>query len=59
MEILREVTNWDIPSHIYKLNDDGKLESYKKNGEGDWIVFKKPLFFSKSFRKFVKCPLTN
>ena len=54
MEILKEVTDWDTPNHIYLL-DRGALVAYIRAGTTEPIWFSTPLKqFSKSRRKFVK-----
>jgi hypothetical protein len=53
-EIIREVTDWDYPGHIYLLNEAGKLKGYIKKDQDDITWFKKPLSFSKRLRKFKK-----
>jgi len=53
-EIIREVTDWDYPGHIYLLNEADKLKGYIKKDQDDITWFKKPLSFSKRLRKFKK-----
>lgn len=53
VEVLREKTEGFQP-HTYYLNAAGKCVAYKKNGGESVTVFKKPLSFSKSYRKFDK-----
>jgi len=52
----KEITEWNdgTPNHTYVLNDQGKLAAYRKTGTNEFFVFKNPLPFSKSKRKFVK-----
>lgn len=56
MIAVQEVTEWVSlgfqPNFIY-LIDDNNVYAYINN-TGDQIFFKKPLKFSKSFRKFKK-----
>jgi hypothetical protein len=56
MIAMQEVTEWKSlgfqPNFIY-LIDDNCIHAYI-NSDGDQIFFKKPLKFSKSFRKFKK-----
>lgn len=56
MEVLEEITKWDVPTrnHTYILNDAGKCAAYKKQGTEVWEIMQKPLFFTKSYRKFKK-----
>ena len=50
MEILRETTH-DLPKHDYAVEGD-KMLAYKKWSAGEWVVFKKPMSFSKKGRTF-------
>lgn len=50
---LRELTPGFQP-HTYFLNESGKCWGYMKAGTAVVQRFKKPLFFSKSYRKFDK-----
>jgi len=54
---LKEVTDWDMdfqPNHTYFLNEAGKMVAYIKKGTSKIIYNKKPMSFSKSYRKFDK-----
>lgn len=54
---LREITVWDMdfqPNHTYFLNEAGKCTAYIKKGTDVIIYNKKPMSFSKSYRKFEK-----
>lgn len=53
MKILQEVTDWDggTPNHIYWVLGSGKLYAYQPWG-GEAVVFKNPLTFERSRRKF-------
>jgi len=50
MKILQETTK-NFPCHTYMI-DGYKTVAYKKNHEGDWIRFPKPLMFDKRNRTF-------
>ena len=58
MQAIREITEWTEidfqPNHTYLLNMAGKAVAYIKNGTNEPIFFNKPMFFSKSYRKFEK-----
>ena len=54
---LQEVTEWDMdfqPNHTYFLNEAGKCVAYIKKGTTEILYNKKPMSFSKSYRKFNK-----
>jgi len=54
---LKEVTDWDMdfqPNHTYFLNEAGKMVAYIKKGTSKILYNKKPMSFSKSYRKFEK-----
>mgnify|MGYP001287493007 CR=1 FL=1 len=53
VEIIKETTVGFQP-HTYYLNKEGKCVAYKKFDESVIQTFKKPLSFSKSYRKFEK-----
>ena len=53
MILLREVTDWEWPNHDYLLHKD-KMVAYRKVGGDDWEKYKKPLWFSRSRRKFIE-----
>ena len=53
VEIIKETTVGFQP-HTYFLGDDGKCWGYMKAGTDVIERFKKPLSFSKSYRKFDK-----
>lgn len=53
-QVIRETTEWDHVNHDYILGPGGKMIGYRKAGGDEWEVFKKPLSFSKSGRKFIK-----
>ena len=55
MIAMQEITEWDLnfqPNLIYLIDGD-KVHAYI-NGNGEQIFFKKPLKFSKTYRKFKK-----
>ena len=54
MEILKEITEWDWPSHTYLLSDTGKLMAYVKASGGDPITLTSKMHFDKRGRKFIK-----
>lgn len=56
MQILEETTAWpdNTPNHAYAINDSGKAVAYRRAGSDQWVIFGKPLMFSKSHRKFRK-----
>ena len=51
VELLREVTDWDFLNHDYMLVGE-RLHAYRREDTGAWMKFTKPMFFSKSRRKF-------
>lgn len=52
--LFKELTDWEFKNHSYILNRAGKLVAYRKTGTEEWIHFKKPLFFDRRKRKFVR-----
>jgi hypothetical protein len=53
MKFLQEVTEWDVPNHIYVLNDTkDKMYGYVRLGTDRVIEVNKPYRFSVSHRKF-------
>lgn len=53
MRILKEITDWAVPNHIYFVNDSkDKLFAYIKASGTTVEEFKKPIKFSTSHRKF-------
>ena len=50
---LRELTP-GFPQHTYFLNEAGKCVAYIKKGTTEILYNKKPMSFSKSYRKFDK-----
>ena len=55
---LLEKTEGFLP-HTYFLNEAGKCWGYTKSGTAVIERFKKPLAFSKSYRKFDKVVMTE
>jgi hypothetical protein len=54
-DLLLEVTDWEYPNHTYlHRGKDGKIYGYIKSGTTDMEMFKKPMMFYKSKRKFKK-----
>lgn len=51
VQVLQEITDWDIPNHTYYIDSSGKMVGYISSN-GTSKVFKKPLSFSRSGRKF-------
>ena len=51
IELLREVTEWDYLNHDYMIVGE-KLYAYRREDTDAWMKFTKPMFFSKSRRKF-------
>jgi len=51
MQILQEITEWEIPNGIYHVNDQSKLIAFQPVG-GELITYTNPLAFTKSYRKF-------
>ena len=51
IQVIRETTDWDIPNHTYYINRAEKMVAYISR-TGEKKVFKKPLSFSRSGRKF-------
>ena len=57
MKFLQEVTEWDVPNHIYVLNDSkDKMYGYVKRGTNVVETVNKPYRFSTSGRKFKEVP---
>ena len=57
IEILKEMTDWGedkVSNNIYYVRNKTSLVAYVPEGSGRKIEFSKPLFFSKSRRKFKK-----
>jgi len=54
LKVLRETTEWsdNTPNHDYVVNDSGKCVAYRKSLSVGWFVFKNPIAFSRSRRKF-------
>ena len=54
MKVLRETTEWSerTPNHDYVINDGGKCVAYRKAESSEWFVFKNPIAFNRSRRKF-------
>lgn len=60
-EFYQEVTEWKVPTpnHIYLLNENKtKMIGYVKNKSNSLELFKKPLPFSTTRRKFKQIPNT-
>lgn len=58
MEIIKEITEWNesdyqVPNHTYAVNKAGKCVAYKDALTDEWMVFRKPLMFEKTRRKFI------
>lgn len=51
VQVIKEITDWDIPNHTYYINSAEKMVGYT-SVSGDSKVFKKPLSFSRTGRKF-------
>ena len=58
MEILKEVTQWDVdykqPNHTYLVNKKGQIIAYAKWHSNDIMVFKSRSRLDKRYRKFEK-----
>ena len=52
VQILKEITDWPYANHTYFVENNTKCIAYMKEGTKKTIWLKKPLFFSKSRRKF-------
>jgi hypothetical protein len=53
MKILQEITDWDVPNHVYFANDSkDKIYAYVKASGGEVERFKVPMKFKTSGRKF-------
>lgn len=53
MKTIKEVTDWDLPNHVYFVNDSkDKMFAYVKKSTGEIKEFNNPLPFSASRRKF-------
>ena len=50
---LKEITDWEFPSHTYIVNKKMELVGYIIEGTKKEVIFKTPMKnFSKSWRKF-------
>lgn len=54
IQVLKEVTDWDVPNHTYYVNQKSKLVAYIKEGTEELIKLDVPLSFSKTHRRFKK-----
>jgi hypothetical protein len=58
MEILKEVTQWDVeyrqPNHTYLVNNKGRIIAYAKWHSNDIMIFKSRSTLDKRYRKFEK-----
>ena len=53
MKTIQEVTEWDVPNHVYFVTDaKDKMYGYIKKSTGEVKEFNQPLPFSASRRKF-------
>lgn len=53
MKTIQEVTDWEVPNHIYFVTDaKDKMYGYVKKSTGEVKEFNQPLPFSASRRKF-------
>lgn len=52
MEVLQEITAWNIPNHTYWVLNSGKLTAYKIAGTSEKIVLKHPMSFDRARRRF-------
>jgi len=51
-KVIQEITDWEFANHTYMLNGGGRLIGFLRRGETEWKMFKKPLFFTRTRRKF-------
>jgi hypothetical protein len=59
VKILQEITDWDVPNHVYFTNDSkDKIYAYIKASGGAVERFKVPMKFKVSGRKFREVPNT-
>jgi hypothetical protein len=62
IEILQEITDWGedkVSNNTYFVKNKIRLVAYIKEGTSKKIEFTRPLFFSKSRRKFKKLITTT
>jgi hypothetical protein len=52
MRTMLEITDWDVPNHLYLVDSDWRCHAYVKKDAESWLVFKKPLQFDKKYRRF-------
>jgi SWIM zinc finger len=53
MKTIQELTDWDVPNHVYFVSDaKDKMFGYVKRSTGELQEFNQPLPFSASRRKF-------
>lgn len=53
MQILKETTNWSVPSGTYAINTSGKCVAFRPK-DGEVRVFTKALSFDRKGRTFQK-----
>ena len=59
MKILKEITDWAVPNHVYFVNDSkDKMFAYIKASGTEVERFKIPMPFKTSGRKFKEIPNT-
>ena len=59
MKILKEITDWATPNHIYFTNDSkDKIYAYIKASGGEVERFRVPMKFKTTGRKFKEIPNT-
>ena len=59
MKVVQEVTDWDVPNHVYFLNDSrDKMLAYVQAGTNTVKTFSRPLGFDARGRKFREVPNT-
>lgn len=57
MKVLKEITEWDTPNHIYFANNSkDKIYAYIKSSGTEVERFRVPIKFSVSRRKFQEIP---
>lgn len=52
MDVLQEITEWDIPNHTYWVLNSGKLTAYQIQGTSKKIVLNNPMSFDRARRRF-------
>ena len=58
IDILKETTK-DFPAHVYYVRGDKLVAFYPEGNKDAFVIYKKPMRFSKRYRKFEKIATVN